>query len=108
MWNTRQSKLSAVKQNAHRWEMPRDRSRREKVYVIGLGIEHTSMISSYFLQRQKRSVYAYGGALTVTHILEDCSDLEELRQRHRLKGNLKQHFGSEQLAICLLYTSRCV
>ena len=40
-----------------------------------------------------------GGALTVKHINEGCNALAELKEKVKVKGNLKEHLGNEQLAI---------
>ena len=51
------------------------------------------VLSSNLLQGQERPVCTCIGALTVKHIIEDSSTLAELRQRHRVKGDLKEDLG---------------
>ena len=64
-----------------------------------LQIGHTNLTPSYFLQEQEQPVCTCGEALTVKHIIKDCSDLAELRQEKRVTGDLKEDLGHEQLPI---------
>ena len=85
MRNTRQSKRAAVKQSVRKWQVAGVRSPREQVCIMILRVGHTKLTPSYLLQGQERPACTYGAALTVKHVIEDCSALAELRQRTQSK-----------------------
>ena len=70
-------------------------SRRDSVVLRRLRIGHTRLTHSYLLNREDQPQCSFCDcALTVTHILLDCHNYDNVRQRYFSVGTLKELFDT--------------
>lgn len=93
-WNSYTSnKLHAIKEQIGEINDSSEMTRKEQVTLSRLRMGHLSITHSYLLRKEAAPIYIpCQKAYTICHILTNCLDLKQTRQKYYKETNLKEVF----------------
>ena len=99
-WNLGESKLKFIKEEINKWKTPCKLTRREKVVLTRLRIGHSHITSFHLLRGEQQPRCASCGVLlTIKHILLECNEFNQTRQRLHVPNNLKKCLSNEKAEV---------
>ena len=88
------------KEEINKWKTPCKLTRREKVVLTRLRIGHSHITSFHLLRGEQQPRCASCGVLlTIKHILLECNEFNQTRQRLHVPNNLKKCLSNEKAEV---------
>ena len=105
VWNEADNnKLHAIHPKIGLWPMGSRKSRREEVVLARLRIGHTFYTHSHYLKGEPEpECIPCGCPLTVRHILVECDDFKDIRQKHFFQEDMKELFEENEPSSIIEY-----
>lgn len=89
-WRTKNQKLNEIKQTMNPFRTSYTQTRREGVVLTRLRIGHSSLTHSYHMSRDQPPICEVCGCqISIKHVLVECPQYTESRQKHKLSITLK-------------------
>ncbi|XP_073999403.1 uncharacterized protein isoform X2 [Rhodnius prolixus] len=89
-----------IKTAVQAWDSSSRDNRREEVVVSRLRIGHTRLTHGYLMcQDSPPTCGSCNEPLTVQHVLVECSEYEQYRQRHGVPHSLEEALADDQKRI---------